>query len=203
MGRFGVFSKKEWVDIPLFPIVVLTGRVRMAGKKGDLQAVCQALADAMGYELVEAGIEKESAGRYLRAYIDKPGGVSLNDCEAYHRAAQPKLEHIDYDFLEISSPGIDRPLKQQRDFDKHAGQTVAIKLFKPFDKAEKRKEFEGRLIGLEDGEIVIEMPDGETLRFPQREVALAKPVISLEALEVLEAFEAFDEPEQHSGSEDR
>jgi len=123
-------------------------------------------------------------------YIDKPGGVSLNDCEAYHRAAQPKLEHIDYDFLEISSPGIDRPLKHQRDFDKHAGQAVAIKLFKAID---KRKEFEGRLIGLEDGEIVIQTPDGATLRFPQREVAVAKPAISLEALE---EFEAFEEPEQ-------
>lgn len=162
----------------------------MAGKnKGELQAVCQALADAMGYELVEAGMEKENTGRYLRVYIDKPGGVSLDDCEAYHRAAQPKLEHIDYDFLEISSPGIDRPLKTQRDFDKHAGRVVAVRLFKAVG---KRKEFEGRLVGLEDGEIVLETPDGEVTRFPQREVAIVRPVISLEALA---------EPERRSGSE--
>ncbi|MCL2811667.1 MAG: ribosome maturation factor RimP [Clostridia bacterium] len=162
----------------------------MAGKKGDLQGICQALADAMGYELVEAGIEKENTGRYLRVYIDKPGGVSLNDCEAYHRVAQPKLEHIDYDFLEISSPGIDRPLKTQRDFDKHTGQDVVIKLFKAID---KRKEFQGKLTGLEDGEIVIQMPDGAQMRFAQREVAVTKPVISLDELKALE---------QHSGSED-
>ena len=162
----------------------------MAGKKKeDLLAVCQALAGAMGCELVEAGIEKEGAGRYLRVYIDKPGGVSLDDCEAYHRAAQPKLEHIDYDFLEISSPGADRPLKTQRDFDKRAGQAISVKLFRA---AGKRKEIEGRLTGLEDGEIVIETPDGTVMRFPQREVAVARPVISLEAL---------TEPEQHSGSE--
>jgi len=157
----------------------------MAGKKGDLQAICQALADAMGYELVEAGIEKENTGRYLRAYIDKPGGVSLDDCEAYHRAAQPKLEHIDYDFLEISSPGIDRPLKTQRDFDKHAGQAVSVKLFKAVD---KRKEFEGLLTGLEDGEIVIRTPEGAEMRFAQRDAAIVRPIISLEVL-------------QHSGSE--
>jgi len=163
----------------------------MAGKKGDLQGICQTLADAMGYELVETGIEKENTGRYLRVYIDQPGGVSLNDCEAYHRAIQPKLEHMDYDFLEISSPGIDRPLKTQRDFDKHAGQAVAVKLFKAID---KRKEFQGGLVGLEDGEIVIQMPDGAQMRLAQRDVAVVKPVISLEALEELE---------QHSGSEDR
>jgi ribosome maturation factor RimP len=138
---------------------------------------------------VEAGIEKENTGRYVRVYIDKPGGVSLDDCEAYHRAAQPKLEHIDYDFLEISSPGIDRPLKTQRDFDKHVGQTVSVRLFKAVD---KRKEFEGRLTGFENGEIAIETPDGAAMRFPQREVAVARPVISLEAL---------TDPERHSGSE--
>jgi len=148
--------------------------------KRDLQAICQALADAMDYELVEAGIEKENTGRYLRVYIDRPGGVSLNDCEAYHRAAQPKLEHIDYDFLEISSPGIDRPLKTQRDFGKHVGQAVSVRLFKAI---EKRKAFEGRLIGLEGEEIVIETPEGAVMRFLQREVAVARPVVSLEALE--------------------
>ncbi|MCL2545088.1 MAG: ribosome maturation factor RimP [Clostridia bacterium] len=169
----------------------------MAGKKkGDLRAICQTLAEAMGYELVEAGIEKESAGHYLRVYIDKQGGVSLDDCEAYHRAAQPKLEHIAYDFLEISSPGIDRPLKTQRDFDKHIGQAVSVKLFKAIG---KRKAFEGRLIGLEDGEIVIETPEGTALRFPQREVAVARPVICMEAIEM----KALEEPERHSGSEDR
>lgn len=154
----------------------------MAGRdaKRDLLAICQAVADAMGYELVEAGIEKENTGRYLRAYIDRPGGVSLDDCEAYHRAVQPKVEHVDYDFLEISSPGLDRPLKTQRDFDKHAGETISVKLFKAVD---KQKEFEGRLTGLEAGEIVLETPDGRVLRFPQREVAVARPVVSLEELD--------------------
>ncbi len=157
--------------------------------KQDLQAICQGIADAMGYELVEAGIEKEGSGRYLRAYIDKPGGVSLTDCETYHRALQPKVEHVDYDFLEVSSPGLDRPLKTQRDFDKHAGETVSVKLFQPI---EKQKQFEGRLIGLEAGEIVLELPSGGQMRFPQRGVALARPVLSLEEIDAAEDFDESD-----------
>ncbi len=154
----------------------------MAGRetKRDLQALCQSVADTLGYELVEAGIEKENTGRYLRVYIDRSGGVSLDDCEAYHRAVQPMVEHVDYDFLEISSPGLDRPLKTQRDFDKHVGEAITVKVFKAI---EKQKEFEGRLVGLEAGEIVLAMPDGQTMRFPQREVAVAKPVLVLEELE--------------------
>jgi ribosome maturation factor RimP len=148
----------------------------------EIEAICQRLADAMGYTLVEAGIEKEGAGRYLRAYIDKPGGVSLDDCEAYHRAVQPRLEHIEYDFLEISSPGLDRPLKTRRDFDQRAGQEITVKLFRAIG---KRKEFQGRLIGLEGDEIALESPEGP-MRFPRRDVAIARPVVSLEELEALE-----------------
>ena len=67
---------------------------------------CQALADRMNLELVDVCLDKEGAGKYLRIYIDKPEGISLDDCEAYHRAIQPQLEQYDYDFLEVSSPGI-------------------------------------------------------------------------------------------------
>ncbi len=154
----------------------------MANKdpKRDLQGICQPIADQMGYELVEVGIEKEGPFRYLRAYIDKPDGVTFDDCEAYHRAVQSKLEHIEYDFLEISSPGLDRPLKTQRDFDKHVGEEISVKLFQAI---EKRKEFEGILMGLEDGQIVLQTSGGEILRFAQRAVAVARPQISLEGLE--------------------
>lgn len=75
---------------------------------------CQALAERMELELVDVSLDKEGAGRYLRIYIDKPEGVSLDDCEAYHRAIQPQLESYDYDFLEVSSPG-GRPPAQARE----------------------------------------------------------------------------------------
>ena len=85
---------------------------------------CQALADRMNLELVDVCLDKEGAGKYLRIYIDKPEGISLDDCEAYHRAIQPQLEQYDYDFLEVSSPGVDRPLKKDRDFDRAIGSEV-------------------------------------------------------------------------------
>ena len=71
---------------------------------------CQRLADEQGLELVDVSLDKEPTGKYLRIYIDKPEGISLDDCERYHRAIQPQLESYDYDFLEVSSPGVDRRL---------------------------------------------------------------------------------------------
>jgi ribosome maturation factor RimP len=160
-----------------------TKQGRGSRRKQAVHTVCQGVADAMGYELVEAGIEKEGAGHYLRVYIDKPGGVSLDDCEAYHRAVQPLLEEVEYDFLEVSSPGLDRPLKTPRDFQKRAGETVTVKLFQALD---GRKTFQGQLVGLEDGQIVLDLPDGQRARFPQRGVAVARPVLLLDELNALE-----------------
>jgi ribosome maturation factor RimP len=147
------------------------------GTKRDFLTVCQTVTHTFGFELVDAGVEKEGAGRYLRIYIDKPGGVSLNDCEVFHRAVQPELEHIDYDFLEVSSPGVERPLKTERDFLRCAGKAVSVKLFQPVD---GKKEYEGRLEGLEAGEVVVGVPGGQVFRFPQRAVAIVRPILRME-----------------------
>ena len=104
--------------------------------------LCQRLADKMNYELVDAELVKEGPGRYLRIYIDRPGGISLDELEAYHREIQPQLERVDYDFLEVCSPGLDRPLKKERDFERALGQKVEVRLFKPLD---GKKLFEGAL----------------------------------------------------------
>lgn len=79
---------------------------------------CQRLADEMGYELVDVCLDKENTGKFLRIYVDCPEGMSLDDCERYHRAIMPLVESYDFDFLEVSSPGIDRPLKKDRDFER-------------------------------------------------------------------------------------
>lgn len=75
----------------------------MAQRKADVTALvgprAQRLADELGFELVDVSLDKETTGAYLRIYIDKPEGISLNDCEIYHRAIQPKVEDCDYDFL--------------------------------------------------------------------------------------------------------
>lgn len=86
-----------------------------------IEPACQKLAQQFGFELVDVELAREGASRYLRIYIDKPDGITLSDCETYHRAVAPLVERVDYDFLEVCSPGLDRPLKKQKDFDKHGG----------------------------------------------------------------------------------
>ena len=88
--------------------------------------ICQQQADEMHFELVDAELVKEGPGRYLRIYIDRPGGITLDELEAYHRAVQPRLEKIEYDFLEVCSPGLDRPLKKDRDFARALGTKLSL-----------------------------------------------------------------------------
>ena len=79
-----------------------------------IEGRCAKIAEGMGFELVDVAVEKEPTGRYLRFYIDKPEGISLDDCETYHKAVRSIADSVDYDFMEVSSPGIDRPLKKDR-----------------------------------------------------------------------------------------
>ena len=80
-----------------------------------IEPACQKLAQQFGFELVDVELAREGASRYLRIYIDKPDGITLSDCETYHRAVAPLVERVDYDFLEVCSPGLDRPLKKQKE----------------------------------------------------------------------------------------
>ena len=138
--------------------------------------LCQKLADKMNYELVAAELVKEGPGRYLRIYIDRPGGISLDELEKFHREIQPQLDRVDYDFLEVCSPGLDRPLKKDRDFEHALGGKVEVRLFKPVD---GKKLFEGALRAWNAETVTIE--DASGLReFPRRGVALIKPVIEID-----------------------
>ena len=139
-----------------------------------VEPACEKLAKQQNVELVDVELVREGASRYLRIYIDKPDGITLSDCETYHRAVMPLVERVDYDFLEVCSPGIDRPLKKQKDFDKHAGDLVEVHLYRPIDKC---KHFEGELIGLEDGQVAIKTAAGEQMRFALKDISLCKPVI--------------------------
>ena len=151
--------------------------------KAELTAViapkCQRIADEMGFELVDVALDKEPTGKYLRIYIDKPEGITLDDCEKYHRAVLPLVENYDYDFMEVSSPGIDRPLKR------NLGSEIEIRLFKALDGA---KELTGTLAALENDEIVIETAAGEK-RIPRRDAALVKPIVDMEGIEEVDLGE--------------
>ena len=163
-----------------------------------IEARCGKIAESMGFELVDAAVEKEPTGRYLRFYIDKPEGISLDDCEAYHKAVRSIADTVDYDFMEVSSPGIDRPLKKDRDFERNLGSEIEVKLFKPMDGA---KLLTGILAGLEDGEILLETAEGMK-RIPRKAAALVKPVVDMEGIEEvdLSAADRSEEPQENTES---
>lgn len=146
---------------------------------------CQRLADELGYELVDVSLDKEPTGKYLRIYIDKPDCITLDDCEKYHRAIQPQLESYDYDFLEVSSPGVDRPLKKDRDFERAIGLEVEVHLFKAVD---GQKTFTGELTGYDKDELVILVNGGE-MRFGRRAASLVKPVVDMDGVQDVDLTE--------------
>jgi ribosome maturation factor RimP len=127
--------------------------------------------------LVDVELVKESTGRFLRFYIDKPDGVTIDDCEAFHRRIQPMMEFVDYDYMEVSSPGADRPLKKPEDFERAEGTGVEVRLYKPEG---GQKVFRGALVGLEGGKVVIRDAAGEERAFDLKATALVKPVVEFD-----------------------
>ena len=147
-----------------------------------LESACEPIAERMGYELVDICIDREPTGKYLRFYIDKEDGVTLDDCEAFHKRVRSLADTVDYDFMEVSSPGIDRPLKKDRDFERNAGCEIEVKLFKPI---EGSKVITGILAGLEEGNIVIDTTEGRLL-VPRKAAATVRPVVDMEGIEEVE-----------------
>lgn len=137
----------------------------------DLSALLEKTVTQLGYELVD--LEMSNRGKLLRLFIDKPEGVTIDDCTLVSNQVSHLLavEHdVDYDRLEISSPGLDRVLKKDKDFERFAGERIKLKLRIP---VEGRKNYVGKLLGLESGEIVLER-DGQTLRVALANVEKAR-----------------------------
>ena len=149
---------------------------------------CRRIAEGMGFELVDMALEKEPTGMYLRFYIDRPEGISLDDCEMYHKAVRPLVEDVEFDFMEVSSPGIDRPLKKDRDFERNLGSEIEIRLYQPL---EGKKILTGILAGLENGEILLETLKG-IIRVERKKAALVRPVVDMTGVEEVD----FSEPEE-------
>lgn len=129
---------------------------------------------AQGCELWDVEYVKEAGTWYLRLYIDKEGGVSIDDCEAISRRVSDLLDEADpiegsYTF-EVSSAGAERPLKRASDFARFLGSPVTVRLYKNRD---GRKEFVGDLAGYEDGAVLLKVGE-ETLRFEKGDVALVR-----------------------------
>lgn len=141
-----------------------------------LATAANRMAAEAGLEYVDTELVKEPSGKFLRIYVDKEGGITLNELEAFHRSLLKLTDDIDYDYMEVSSPGADRPLKTERDFEKALGKTVELKLYKPQD---GKKQFLGTLTGFENGLISVEVGE-ETLSFEQKSVAIIRPFVDVD-----------------------
>lgn len=127
------------------------------------------------FELVDVEYVKEVGNWYLRVYIDKEGGITVDDCEVISRALNIKLDETDFIedsyILEVSSPGLGRPLKKDKDFNRSIGKEVEIKLYKAIN---KQKDFEGVLKSYTTVSVTIEIEENEEMTFDRSDIALIR-----------------------------
>lgn len=138
----------------------------------SVTALAEPIAKELGLSIWDVRYVKEGASWYLRIFIDKEGGVDLNDCERMSRAVDKPLDELDpidqsY-FLEISSPGIERELTRPEHFEKMAGREVCVSFFRPID---GMKEIIGTLVGLRDGSIVLTDLDGTEFEISKKDAS--------------------------------
>jgi len=135
----------------------------------DLQTLIEPTVSGLGYELVT--LERVGRG-LLRVYIDQPAGITVDDCARVSNQLTRlfMVENVDYSRLEVSSPGLDRPLVKPADFERFAGERAQLRLQQPI---EGRKRFAGVLKGLQDDAVLLEM-DGVLLALPLAEVESAR-----------------------------
>lgn len=142
-------------------------------------AMLEPICAANGVEIYDVEYVSEAGEWYLRAFIDKEGGVTINDCEAVSRAFSDALDADDFIedayYLEVSSPGLGRALKKDSHLEKSIGMEVELKTYKPIDKV---KEFNGILKGFNEREITVEI-DGEDRSFNRQDIALIKLALDL------------------------
>lgn len=151
--------------------------------RGKIEKIAEELAlpiaEQLNYELVDVEYKKEGPNWILRYYIDKPGGVGLDDCQLFSTEIGNVLDDEDpisrQYYLEVSSPGLDRPLKKPSDFERFKGRDVEIRLYRAID---NRKKYTGELIGLVDNEIIIKVDDQE-LKFNRDEVSIVRLVVDI------------------------
>lgn len=127
------------------------------------------------FELVDVEYVKEAGNYYLRIYVDKEGGITVDDCEIVSRALGDLLDEKDFIedsyILEVSSPGLGRPLKKQKDFKRSVGMEVELHLFKPIN---KQKDFTGVLVAYTDNDVTISIEENEEMKFERKDIALIR-----------------------------
>jgi ribosome maturation factor RimP len=140
----------------------------------QVAAFAKPVVESFGCELWDVEYVREGSERYLRLYIDKDGGIDIEDCEEIHRAMDPILDEKDpiaesYHF-EVCSAGLERPLKRPSDFERFMDSPILVKLYRPRNGL---KELPGILRGYEEGRVTVEAGK-ETITFEKSEVALVR-----------------------------
>ena len=133
------------------------------------------IAEENGVEIYDVEYVKEGGTWYLRAYIDKPGGITVDDCELVSRAANDILDEKDFVedsyVFEVSSPGLGRPLKKEKDFARSIGEEVEIRTFRPIN---RQKEFIGILEAYDKETVTIELEEEEKMQINRSDIALIR-----------------------------
>jgi len=146
---------------------------------GRVTELAAPLAASLNLELVEVEYRQEGRQMVLRLFIDREGGVTLDDCASVSRELAEILDVEDFIQghynMEVSSPGINRPLKKEADYERFTGRLVKIRTFEPLadDAGNKRKTFVGLLLGLEGGVVRLKLTEGQTAGIPLEKVAKA------------------------------
>ena len=139
------------------------------------EAILTPIVESKGFELVDVEYVKEAGTWYLRAYIDKEGGIAVDDCEVISRKLSDWLDKEDFIddsyILEVSSPGLGRPLKKEKDYKRSVGKLIDIKLYKPVDKC---KEFTGVLDSYDKDTVTIKMDDDTQKTFDRSNLAMIR-----------------------------
>lgn len=133
------------------------------------------ILEMMNFELVDVEYVKEGGTWYLRAYIDKEGGITVNDCEAVAREMNEILDREDFVedsyVFEVSSPGLGRPLKKEKDYVRSMGKELEIRTYRAIN---REKEFYGVLTAYDAGTVTIRQENGEQLTFEKSDIALIR-----------------------------
>ena len=139
------------------------------------EALLLPIIEANNFELVDVEYVKEGSNWYLRAYIDKEGGISVDDCEVVSRAFSDKLDEEDFIddayIMEVSSPGLGRPLKKEKDYIRSMGKEVEIRTYRAIN---REKEFYGILSAYDENTVTIKTEDGTEMTFEKSDIALIR-----------------------------
>ncbi|MBR3397581.1 MAG: ribosome maturation factor RimP [Lachnospiraceae bacterium] len=142
------------------------------------EALVIPLVEERGFELVDVEYVKEAGEWYLRVYIDKEGGITIDDCEDISRKLSDLLDKEDYIsdayILEVSSPGLLRPFKKDRDLERNLGVPIEIRTYKAVDGS---KEFVGTLKAYDESSVAVETEEGTELVFERKDISLMRKYI--------------------------